>query len=197
MQTDQKPTEEHIASELGALVCYAANATAGRGGQGEFLRQMMYALDQFPQGRILSRGAHASHAECADIQLQGWRGLGFRSIAAWPVLRGRSDLLTLLSDVDFDSQLSRHLADVELFDGVMGQCCLTFERLRRKNIPLVLTTLNTHIDNVEHMLTDERRRLGIDFAGLHPPSHAGSGAPRNRTRHPHSSHFRTGEAIFR
>jgi glycosyltransferase involved in cell wall biosynthesis len=169
MQTDQKPAEEQISRELDALVCYAANATAGRGGQGEFLRQMMYALDQLPQGRIVSRGAKAGRAECANIQLQGWRGLGFRSIARWPVIRRRSDLLTLLSDVDFDSQLSAHLDGAGLLDSVMGQCCLTFERLSRKNVPCVLTTLNTHIDNVEQTLADERRRLGIDTPGyIHP-----------------------------
>ena len=37
------------------LVCYAANAVTARGGQGEYLRQMTYALDQLPHGRVLSR----------------------------------------------------------------------------------------------------------------------------------------------
>jgi glycosyltransferase involved in cell wall biosynthesis len=169
MQTDQKPAEEQIASRLDALICYGANASAGRGGQGEFLRQMVYALDQLPQGRVLSRSAKAGRAECADIRFQGWRAMGFRAIAGLPVVRRRSDLLTLLSDVDFDSQLSAHLDGVGLFDGVMGQCCLTFERLARKNIPLVLTTLNTHIDNVAELLAGEHRRLGIRSAGfIHP-----------------------------
>src|SRR5580698_3769632 len=87
---------------LDALICYAGNTFAGRGGQGEFLRQMVYALDQLPHGRVLSRSAKAGRAECVDVQFQRWRGLAFRSLAAMPVLRGRSDLLTLLSDVDFD-----------------------------------------------------------------------------------------------
>jgi glycosyltransferase involved in cell wall biosynthesis len=167
VSTNQK--DGQMASGLDALICYAANTTAGRGGQGEFLRQMMYALDQLPHGRVLSRGAKAGRAECADVQLQGWRGVAFRSIAAVPVLRRRSDLLTLLSDVDFDSQLSAHLTDAGLFDGVMGQCCLTLEQLSRKNIPLVLTALNTHIDSVAEVLADEHRRLGIDAPGfIHP-----------------------------
>jgi len=162
-------TESQLVSGLDTLICYAANATAGRGGQGEFLRQMMYALDQLPHGRILSRGGKAGRAECAGVQLQGWRGLAFRSIAALPILRRRRDLLTLLSDEDFDSQLSAHLAGVGLLDGVMGQCCLTFERLSRKSVPLVLTTLNTHIDNVAEVLADEHRRLGIDSPSfVHP-----------------------------
>jgi glycosyltransferase involved in cell wall biosynthesis len=161
MHTDQKPAEGQVANRSDALICYAANATAGRGGQGEFLRQMMFALDQLPRARVLSRGAQALRTECADIPLQGWRGLAFRSIAAVPVLRRRNDLLTVLSDVDFDSQLSTHLDGVGLLDGVMGQCCLTFERLSRKSVPLLLTVLNTHIDNVAEVLSEEHRRLEI------------------------------------
>lgn len=164
------PRAQHpTARQPQALVCYAANTTSGRGGQGEFLRQMVYAVDQLPEGRVLSRGAKAGRAECVDVQFRGWRGIGFRSIAALPVLRRRSDWLTLLSDVDFDSQLGAHLDGVGLFDGVMGQCCLTLERLRRKSIPVVLTALNTHIDSVAEMLADERRRLGIDVPSfVHP-----------------------------
>jgi len=169
MQADQKQAEERTLSGLDTLICYAANTTAGRGGQGEFLRQMAYALDLLPHARVLSRGAKANRAECADIELQGWRGFGFRSIAALPILRRRRDLLTLLSDVDFDSQLGGHLDDVGLLDGVMGQCCLAFERLSRKNVPLVLTTLNTHIDNVAEVLADEHRRLGVNSPSfIHP-----------------------------
>jgi glycosyltransferase involved in cell wall biosynthesis len=169
MQTDQQLVQEQTSSGLEALICYAANATAGRGGQGEFLRQMMYAFDQLPHGRVLSRGGKASRAECAAISLQGWRALGFRAIAGVPVLRGRSDLLTLLSDVDFDTQLSAHLDGAGLFDGVMGQCCVTFGRLSRKSVPLVLTVLNTHIDNVAQVLSEEHRRLGIHSPSfIHP-----------------------------
>ncbi len=158
-----------MASGLDALICYAGNTIAGRGGQGEFLRQMVYAVDQLPHGRILSRGAKAGRAECVDIPFQRWRGLGFRSIAAVPVLRRRSDLLTLLSDVDFDSQLSVHLDGAGLLDGVMGQCCLAFEQLSRRNVPLVLTALNTHIDSLAEVLADEHRRLGIHSPGfIHP-----------------------------
>jgi hypothetical protein len=54
------------------LVCYAANAVAARGGQGEFLRQMMYALDRLPQARILSRCARALRAGCIDVPFEGW-----------------------------------------------------------------------------------------------------------------------------
>jgi len=156
-------------SGLDALICYAGNAVAGRGGQGEFLRQMVYALDQLPQGRVLSRGAKAGRAECVNLQFQGWRRRAFDAIAALPVLRRRNDLLTLLSDVDFDSQSCLLLDGVGLFDGVMGQCSLTLEHASRKNLPVVLTALNTHLDNVAEVLADEHRRLGIHSPGfIHP-----------------------------
>jgi glycosyltransferase involved in cell wall biosynthesis len=77
------------------------------------------------------------------------------------VLRRRHDLLTLIGDVDFDSQLEPHVGDVKLFDGVMGQCCHTFELLHRERVPLVLTALNTHVDHLGDVLADEHRRLKI------------------------------------
>jgi glycosyltransferase involved in cell wall biosynthesis len=150
-------------------ICHAINAVAARGGQGEFLRQMAYALDQFPNARILSRHASAARAECVDVPFQGWRHAWFRAIQRTPVLRRRHDLLTLLSDMDFDSRLGAHMGDVNLFDGVMGQCCRTFELLSRKRVPLVLTALNTHIDHLSSVLADEHRRLSIPVhTFIHP-----------------------------
>jgi glycosyltransferase involved in cell wall biosynthesis len=159
------------------LVCYAANAIMARGGQGEYLRQMKYALDQLPHGRVLSRHAHADRATCIDIPFQGWRASCFRAIQRVPVIRRRQDLLNLLSDVDFDSQVRAHVEGVKLFNGVMAQCSETFELLSRQRVPLVLTSLNTHIDNVAERLEDEHRRLGI-----HTPSFIHPGMLR-RVRH--------------
>jgi glycosyltransferase involved in cell wall biosynthesis len=144
-----------------ALVCYAANAVISRGGQGEFLRQMVYALDRLPRGRVLSRHAAAPSVTCVDIPFQGWRGSCFRAIQRIPVLRSRYDILTLLSDIDFDSRLRKNVAGAKLFNGVMAQCCDTFEQLSRQGVPLILTALNTHLDNVARILEDERQRLNI------------------------------------
>jgi glycosyltransferase involved in cell wall biosynthesis len=152
------------------LVCFAANAITGRGGQGEFLRQMVYALDRLPNGRVLSRRAQALRAHYIDLPFNGWRDLTFSTILRTPLLRRRHDLLTLIGDVDFDSRLLEHLDDVQLFDGVMGQCCESFEGLNRRRVPLVLTTLNTHIDNVAETLADEHRRLGIGTRTFVHPS---------------------------
>ena len=152
-----------------APICFAGNAVSGRGGQGEFLRQMVFALDQLPHGRIISRGAQANRAGCIDVPFAGWRSMSFRAIASTPVLRRRRDLLTWISDVDFDSRLSARADDAGLLDAVMGQCCRTFELLRERNIPLVLTALNTHIDDLAELLADENRRLQIDLPTfIHP-----------------------------
>jgi starch synthase len=151
------------------LVCYAANAVAARGGQGEYLRQMTYALDQLPHGRVLSRRARADRAACIDIPFEGWRASCFRTIQRVPVLRRRQDLLNLLSDIEFDSHVRAHVGGVNLFNGVMAQCCETFELLSRQRVPLVLTALNTHIENVASRLEEEHRRLGIQTPSfVHP-----------------------------
>jgi glycosyltransferase involved in cell wall biosynthesis len=163
------PGERAVISVRETLVCYAANAVAARGGQGEFLRQMIYALDQLPLGRVLSRRARAARADCIDVPFDGWPRLCFRTILGTPLLRRRHDLLTLLDDIDFDSQLCAHLTGVRLFDGVMGQCCQTFERLSRERVPLVLTALNTHIDCLAGALADEHRRLQLQSSSfIHP-----------------------------
>jgi glycosyltransferase involved in cell wall biosynthesis len=151
------------------LVCYAANAVTARGGQGEYLRQMTYALDQLPHGRVLSRHAVAQRAACIDVPFEGWRRSCFRAIQRVPLLRRRQDLLTLLSDVDFDSHVRGQVSGVKLFNGVMAQCSETFEFLSGQRVPLVLTALNTHIDNVAGLLEDEHRRLGIQTPSfIHP-----------------------------
>ena len=158
-------------------VCYASNAIAARGGQGEYLRQVMFALDCLPQARVLSRGARAGRAACIDVPFQGWRASCFNTLRRVPVLRRRQDLLTLLSDVDFDSQVRAHMAGVKLFNGVMGQCSETFEFLSRQRVPLVLTALNTHLDNVAQVLNEEHRRWGIRTPSfIHP-------AMQRRVRH--------------
>ncbi len=169
MSDHLKAPDGQLDKGLNALVCYAGNAVSGRGGQGEFLRHMVYTMNQLPHGRVLSRGAQAQRAECVNLPLQGWQGMAFRAITQAPVLRRRGDLLTLLSDLDFDSQLSAHLEGVELFDGVMGQCSLTLEQLNRKEVPVVLTALNTHLDSLAEIMADEFRRLEIDFRSfIHP-----------------------------
>jgi glycosyltransferase involved in cell wall biosynthesis len=151
------------------LACYAANAMAARGGQGEYLRQMTYALDQLPHARVISRHSRATRAASIDVPFRGWRAACFNTIGRIPVLRRRQDLATLLSDVEFDLDVRAQVAGVKLFNGVMGQCRETFQFLSRQRVPLVLTALNTHIDNVAEVLAEEHRRLGIKIPGfIHP-----------------------------
>ena len=115
----------------GKSICFAGNSHEGRGGQGEFLRLMVYALDHLAGATIYSRSAAARIA---------------RSVSLTPTalpFRGRP----------------------ELFDGVVGQCCRTLERLRVRGTQLVLTCLNTHIDNFVEVLENEHRAL--NYRGHH------------------------------
>lgn len=167
------PSKTAVRSDLqDAVVCYAANAPSGRGGQGEYLRQVIYALDQLPHGLVLSRKSQPVRASAWDVPLEGWRGWCFRSILRIPVLRGRGDVLNILNDVDFDTRVRAYLAGrqpIHLFNGVMAQCSETFDLLAAKRVPLLLTALNTHIENVATVLEDEHRRLGISKPSfVHP-----------------------------
>ncbi|MGH7177526.1 MAG: glycosyltransferase family 4 protein, partial [Tepidisphaeraceae bacterium] len=44
---------------------------------------------------------------------------------------------------------------------VMGQCCATFERLKRSSTRFVLTSLNTHVDHLRNAVEDEHDRIGF------------------------------------
>ena len=151
-------------------VAFLANAVWGAGGQGEFLRQMACALDPLPAARVFCRQGRPGDAR--DVALpfrRSGRRLVFSALRRAPVLRRRVDWLTLLADVDFDQRVARRLGAVDLVDGVMGQCRLTFERARGRARALVLTSLNTHIDHLASALEAEHRRLG--FTGpsfVHP-----------------------------
>ena len=154
-------------------VAFVANAVWGAGGQGEFLRQMALALDPLPAARVYCRRGRPGHARDVGLPFgPGVRRLAFSLLRGTPVLRRRVDWLTLLADVDFDRRVARRLgaADaVDLVDGVMGQCRLTFERARPRARALVLTSLNTHIDHLVSVLEAEHRRIG--FTGpsfIHP-----------------------------
>jgi glycosyltransferase involved in cell wall biosynthesis len=169
LERAESTTKQISVNGRDAVVCYAANAVAGRGGQGEFLRQMIHAIDNFPHGKILSRKATGLGAKCIDLPHVGWRRMVWDAVASVPVLRRRRDILTLLDDIDFDSRLAGHLDGADLFDGVMGQCCVTLDFLEKRSVPRVLTALNTHIDNLIDVMTTEHRRLQIQAPGfIHP-----------------------------
>ncbi len=153
-----------------ARVCFIANAVAGSGGQGEFLRQMAHALDQLPDARLYSRQATARRTACVDLPFaRSASRLAFDALLATPGLRGRHDWLTLLADTDFDRRVAARIGPVDLADGIMGQCCRTFTRIRPRTARLVLTSLNTHIDHLAALVEAEHRRIG--FRGpsfIHP-----------------------------
>jgi glycosyltransferase involved in cell wall biosynthesis len=152
------------------IICFAGNATYGVGGQGEFLRQMVSALDLLPQAQVWSRFAKAEKTECITVPFTGFPYRAFFNLVRkTPGLRSRKDWLLLLSDLDFDRSVASGLGDVTLFDGVMAQCSDTFMELKRKRTRLVLTSLNTHIDNLLDTLETESRLVGQRARGfIHP-----------------------------
>ena len=145
----------------GRRICFLANAVAGVGGQGEFLRQMAQALDAIPGSVILSRHASAPRAVCVNLPFEGSaRRLAFDALLATPLLRGRQDWLTVLADEDFDRRVAASIGPVDLVDGVIGQCCETLTRVRPRAARVVLTSLNTHLDHLVDVVEAEHRRIG-------------------------------------
>lgn len=143
----------------GRRIAFSANAEEGRGGQGEFLRQMVRALDEVAHGTVLCRAAAPRRARCVAIPFERlpWRPLR-RLVAGTPVLRRRVDWLTLFSDLDHDGGVARRLEPPALLDAVSAQCCLTFRRLAGTGTRLVLTCLNTHPDDLVEVLEREGGR---------------------------------------
>jgi hypothetical protein len=75
----------------------------------------------------------------------------------------------LLSDLDFDAQVSARVDTPDLFEGVMGQCARTMARLEARSTKRLLYALNTHIGHLERVLRQEHERLGISMTTfVHP-----------------------------
>ena len=142
-------------------VTFAANATYGHGGQGEFLRMMTLALAPKPGATVYSRFSPATRPREVNLPFTGTlRSTLFHGILAVPGLRARQDWLTLLSDLDFDARVADDIDPPALFDGVMAQCATTIARLKRAHTRVIVTSLNTHITHLARTLEDEYRRVG-------------------------------------
>jgi glycosyltransferase involved in cell wall biosynthesis len=147
-------------------ISFAGNGWSGKGGQGEFLKMMVFALDRLPGATIYSRSATPRVARSVAIPMTGFPWRELYALASTRLLRRRMDWLTLLSDVQFDKRVRSEVGRPDLFDGVMGQCCETLKRLRAGETKLVLTCLNTHVDNLREVLENEFRKVGN--RGHHP-----------------------------
>jgi glycosyltransferase involved in cell wall biosynthesis len=150
----------HFSSALS--FSHSANASVSAGGQGEILRQTLAAYETLPNARIFARTARSEHVRCLSIPFATFPyKQAFDFILRVPLLRGRADWLTILSDLEFDLQVSRQIQCPSLFEGVMGQCAETFRALGGSSCKRLLYSLNTHISNLDELLRDEHLRLGI------------------------------------
>lgn len=151
-------------------VAFAGKAVDGVGGQGQFLRTMTRALDDWGAARVYAREARSTRAEAVNLPFRGgWRRAAFDALLTIPVLRGRNDWLTQLDEADFDRRLSGVLAPCDLFDGVMAQCAVTRRRRAGLIRRSVVTALNCHPDHLAEVLADEHRRLGVAVPSfVHP-----------------------------
>jgi glycosyltransferase involved in cell wall biosynthesis len=144
-----------------STVAFGANAVMGAGGQGEFLRAMIHAMECWGDATVYARAAHSDVVPCVNLPFQhGWRRRVFDALLAAPVLRRRVDWLTSLNDEDFDERVATAAQPVDLFDGVMGQCVTATGRAPLRSARRVVTSLNTHIQHLDRVMREESRRVG-------------------------------------
>lgn len=159
---------------MGALVRpsvgFGMNTTMGVGGQGQFLLAMVRALEAWGPSAAFAREVSSDVVRCVPLRFEtGWRRRAFDTILAVPGLRRRNDWLAELSDEDFDQQMAAAVHGLDLFDGTMGQCHDTFRALEGRGTKRVLTSVITHPDHLQRVVTEERRLLGVQFASfVHP-----------------------------
>lgn len=123
---------------------------------------MILALEGFTSATVYSRRSKSERLTCVSLPAKGSRRrFVARALNSLPVLRGRVDLLTLLSDLDFDEFVADSLESPTLFDGVAGQCYLSFKKLADSRCMRILTSLNTHVDYLTSAMAQEHRALGI------------------------------------
>lgn len=146
-------TEPVIDKEL--RVVLSANAHPGVGGQGLNLAHMMEAyagaaLATFCRGR----GAPPDVVGVPELKVQGL-------MSRVPLVNRRMDLLTLVSDVQFDRHVARHLGNVDLFQGAVGQAATSLRRARELGVPTVLDVVNTHVDDFAVHVERECKKFGV------------------------------------
>jgi hypothetical protein len=155
-------------AERRLAIAFAGNASYGRGGQGEFLRQMAAALGRADGAAIYAREPGPAAGGVPIVRRLRTRS-ALAALRRVPGLRGRDDWTTLLDDIDFDAGVTRVLSPAAIFDGVMGQCARAAAAARRGGARVVVTSLNTHIDALAAVLDAERaRHPGAPRSFVHP-----------------------------
>lgn len=146
-----------------ARLAFAANAKYGLGGQGEFLRMMAIALRDETNAVVYSRHVPPGGVRAVDLPfVDTLRARALQALLSVPVLRGRHDWLTLLSDIDFDRRVAAQIGEPDLFDGVMAQCATTIDTLKRGRTRIVMTSLVGHMSHLADMLRDECRLANVN-----------------------------------
>jgi glycosyltransferase involved in cell wall biosynthesis len=132
----------------------SANASPLVGGQGLALHHMMEAY------------APITELEVLDLRrVPGSRVA--RAIQRVPLLRRRSDLLTLAGDLSFDRHVTEMLPEADAFQGVVGQCANAIAEAKRRGMHTVLDVLNSHVDDYQAHVTRESAKFGLR-SFIHP-----------------------------
>jgi glycosyltransferase involved in cell wall biosynthesis len=143
----------------------SANAVVRRGGQGINLHHMieglggMYDLSVFCQGSGADTSARHVPESSWSVRIQ-----------QIPILRRRRDWINLLTEANFDRQVSRQLEAADIFQGTTGQCLESLTVAQSKGCMTILDVLTLHNEHFHAQMVRESARFGIRPA-QHPIMH--------------------------
>ena len=113
-------------------IAFAGNAVMGNFGQGEMLKQMVYALQFFPEAVIFSRFSQGPQIESRNMPFGfSAESIFFELIQNVPGFRSRKDWLTLLLDLDVTTGLARARKKTKTADRMEAQKRSFYEAVRR------------------------------------------------------------------
>jgi len=134
----------------------SANAPPQLGGQGLNLYHMVTGLREYFDVHLFCRDSFPG----VETEVVPPSALS-ACIGRVPVLRRLRDWQMRLSDVHFDSYVSRRLPPAKLFQGVSGQCYRSLEVARRLGCRTVVDSITTHIDDFVGHQKRECAKFGI------------------------------------
>ncbi len=148
-----------------ALAC--DNNWGTRGGPGNFLSRITPGLNQISDLDIYISGSNKPYA---DFCLKPMGRSNLQHLLNLRYIRRRRDWRTLASNLYFDRQVSNNLKfnKYDLFIGVAGELCISFQVAKQQKIRRWLYCLNCYLPYKKQQQEEEIKVLGESIKDMHP-----------------------------
>ncbi len=134
----------------------AAGARLGDGGQGLNLLHMLQGASSDFQTQVFCRDG--DHPDARLHPVPPSRALD--RVFGLPLIRRLGDWYAFLAEGHFDRQVERRLPQVDIFQGVTGQCLRSLRRARQLGARTVLDVVTVHVDDGNPRVVEESARQG-------------------------------------